>query len=276
MKYFFPYIYGFETRAKSIFYKVSFAAYILIPNFLILFLYYGASGISEQLINFMLAFTAMYSVYEIGYLQNDTFTVKIENEPSYRLKKEQRDYVERYALLLIAFHFGEAVVLAVILYIRQTPYLWSFVLMLCMLYVAYAFYNSFRNKSNIIAIFFVLLGKYCAVPMLFIPLKGNAVYYITLILAIPLYRTIEMAMAAKRYGLNVRIFSPSCIDRTRVIYYLIMFLGAFVLMAQNREKFFPPFMVFGYLLLFRMFCFIAIKNKKIMNNRKNCLRVEKS
>lgn len=276
MRYFLPYVYGVETRAKSVFYKLSFAAYILLPNFLLLLLYYGFTRINSHILDFVLAFTAMYGVYEIGYFQNDTFTVRIEQEPTHRLNRKEREFVDRYILLLISSRIMEVAVLVWFLHIRRQPRLPVFITMLCILYIAYAFYNSFRNRSNIIAIFFVLIGKYCAVPVLFIPIKENIMYYVAIVVAIPLYRTVEMTMASKRYGYNAKPFDSKHIDRTRMMYYLIMLSISAAFLIQRGKELFPAVVLFGYLFLFRLLCFMAVKNKRIIENRKKCLKVDES
>lgn len=273
MKFYLPYVYGISTRAKTVFYKLSFLAYIVIPNLIAVLIYFRFLNIVNLFIPFIMAFTAMYCVYEIGYIQNDTFTIRFEQEPTYRLPKKEQEYVYKNALLLISVRFVTIAVLVFLLSRIHGLLIFPFISMLCILYVGYSFYNSFRNRSNIVSIFFVLLGKYCAIPLLFIPVRTNYIIYLAIIIAIPLFRTVEESKTNKRYKLKTTLFTPSRIDLTRALYYLILVCVTSVLTVFGKDSFMPALIFFSYLFVFRALCYVASKSKKILDNREKCLKV---
>ena len=76
-----PYSYGFRTRAKTLWDKLSFAVIFPLPVWLLC----GGSFLV-----FAGRFTALYCLYELGYLYNDYLTVRREKQPNFRL--EAREY----------------------------------------------------------------------------------------------------------------------------------------------------------------------------------------
>ena len=272
-KFYLPYKYGFDTRAKGFFYKLSFILYIFLPNVLPIFLIKNVVNFKIILDSFI-AFTVMYCVYEIGYLQNDVITVMQETNPTYRLKKEEREYVKKHYLTLISARIIYIFILIYFLWKNKYVGFNYFIISIFILYIGYSFYNSYRNRYNLISLFFVLIGKYCAVPLLFLPIKDYYHIILAILFAIPIYRVIEEAYTGKIYTLKCKLFSSKNIDLTRMLYYLILLSISVLMYVCLDSEYIYEILIYSYLFIFRMICYIASKNKKIIANRKKCAKEE--
>ncbi|RAV13809.1 hypothetical protein [Paenibacillus contaminans] len=267
MKYFLPFVYGFSTRAKTIVYKLSFFIVVFLPIFFISV--YGNGDFFYTFPRLIIAFIALYSVYEIGYIFNDTLTVRFEKKPTYRLNQTERNKVERLSNLLISTRIIVVIVCAILLDYLGTEHLILFIAMLGLLDICYAAHNYFRNRINILTIFLVLLFKYTTVSVLFLKTEDYLIYLTTLILIVPVARTIEFA-AKKEY--NIKFLENFNYDSFRVWYYLILSV-VFVVLTILDNRFIPALMLSVFFLVFRSSSIIILKTKdlggKIMKIRKN-------
>ena len=58
-----------------------------------------------SLVEFVLLLVAFYAQYEIGYIYNDTETIKKEKNPSKRLDSIEMYYIDLQLILIIEVHF---------------------------------------------------------------------------------------------------------------------------------------------------------------------------
>ena len=257
MKYLIPFVYGFSTRAKKIFYKFSFFAVIFFPALIVTL--FANPDFAYVIPRFLIGFTAMYCVYEIGYIFNDTYTVRFEENPTHRLSEEKRIKVERLANMLVAVRIAVVIGCVIWLDYLGVENLLIFIIMLGILNIAYAFHNYFRNKANIATIFSILIFKYIAVPVLLIELKDYWYYAAILLLMIPVTRTIEFA-GKKEYG--IKIFKNFNHDTFRIFYYLIMSV-VFGILSFANSMHICGFAISLYFLLFRLASYFALKSKGV-------------
>jgi hypothetical protein len=257
MKYLIPYVYGFTTRANTIFYKISFLLVVVLPILLSIILL--NTDITYITLRFLLAFTAMYIVYEIGYIFNDTYTVRFEKNPTHRLNKEERYKVERLANLLISVRIFLVIICILLLNYLEIKNLSLFVVMLGLLGVSYAFHNYYRNKLNIITIFFVLVFKYISVPVLFVPISKYIYLSIILILMVPIIRTIEFASKEKY---KIKLFNNFNLDIFRIWYYLFLTI-VFIILSIINSQFIIALLLASYFLIFRIMSYTVLKSKNI-------------
>lgn len=260
MLYLLPYSYGIATRIKGSLHKLSFLIVIMFPIF---YLSYINSTDNTLLFigKFMLGFTALYSIYEIGYIYNDVITTRFEKKPTFRLSEKRQLEVERLANLLISFRVCYATISIILLSITDALNIKYFIILLILLHLSYAFHNYFRNKMNILTILFVLIFKYVSVPILFIPLEKFFPFFIMLILIVPLLRTIEFC---GKPIYRIRILNSFNYDKFRVSYYFILIiLGLVLTFIDESYRFLITLSIIFF--AFRFFVFITLNNKVFSN-----------
>jgi hypothetical protein len=260
MLYLLPYSYGIATRVKGLLHKISFLIVIMFPIFYL-------SNISSNdntllfIAKFILGFTALYSIYEIGYIYNDVITTRFEKNPTFRLDEKKQLEVERLANLLISFRVCYATISIVLLNITNALNIEYFIILLILLHLSYAFHNYFRNKINILTILFVLIFKYISVPILFIPLEQFSPFIIMLILIVPLLRTIEFCGKPKY---KIRIISNFNYDKFRVSYYFILITLGLILTYVD-DSYRPLITLSIIFFIYRLLVFITLNNKGFSN-----------
>lgn len=268
MKYIVPFSYGLLTRTKTIFYKISFFAVIVLPIFIVSM--FSEYDIVYILPRFILGFVSMYSIYEIGYIFNDTYTIRFEENPTYRLNPKERLIVDRWANLLISVRLLTVIISCILLYYLGVNNLIYFILMLGLLDVSYALHNFYRSKKNIFTIFLILVFKYSSIPILFMTIEEYISYFMWLVLSVPILRTIEFA-AKPSYG--IKLFVNFNHDEFRVYYYAFITFVLFMLRKFDYDYFTNVLILFSYFLLFRVICLLAIKSKVIKAARRHNTKI---
>lgn len=263
MKYFIPYTYGLESRSKSIFYKLSFIILIILP-ILITVIFFGGNNFKIY-IEFALAFTSMYSVYEIGYMVNDTFTTSFEEFPSYWLPQKERKVINKIYPLLISERVLIITIACYAMNVVNVKNLWLFIIELALLNILFSLHNCVRNRFNIVTNMLLQALKYCSVPVLFVNLNDYPICIIVMCLAVPLIRSIEF-LRKKRF--NIKWAQNMPFDLIRVIYYLVLIVVG-VILNYFCQSFFCLVYIAVLLFLFRLTCYIGIKSKKIQDIRTN-------
>ncbi len=208
--YLIPFSYGWATRAQTALDRFSFFVIWIIPVWFV-------CGMPLSL-RFAAGVIAEYSLYEIGYLFNDFFTVKKELNPNHRLPPEKREKIEKYFIQITAARI--TIVILSIIYLKSQ----LFTAALAFIGVAFALHNSIRSRWNILTYFLLCFGKYLALPALFVPgMLGEAC--LVLVLAFVLPRTIEHASKPKYRVSFLKSLEP---HPFRAIYALLLALAAAV------------------------------------------------
>ncbi|MEZ9563411.1 hypothetical protein AB4245_26070, partial [Vibrio splendidus] len=219
--------YLFLSRLKSKPEKLSWAILYVIPLLFISGHINGSYSI-EIVILFILALLSFFSIYDLGYIENDVKTVLTEKEPTLRIDSATFDYYTsnywKHNLIKILF----SVVL--ILAIDSLSGLWEIELNLLAFICAviatrfvFFFHNKIRSRYNVLTFSLLSSLKYTSILILFCPYEQFP-YYLTLsLLMFPLIRTIEHATKKKYKFIKIRnlVFSA---DYFRVRYYLLFSL----------------------------------------------------
>ncbi|MGI6150629.1 MAG: hypothetical protein ACOYIR_01595 [Christensenellales bacterium] len=191
--YLIPFSYGWATRAQTALDRLSFFIIWIIPVWFV-------CGMPLSL-RFVVGVIAEYSLYEIGYLFNDYCTVKKERKPTHRLPEHQRKRIEKHLIQMVAIRM--TIVVLSLFYLRSQ----HFVAALAFIGVAFALHNTIRCNWNILTYFLLCLGKYLALPALFVPgMLGEACLALFLPFVLP--RTIEHASKPKYYVPFLKTFKP--------------------------------------------------------------------
>jgi hypothetical protein len=215
----FPFIYSFYTRINSVSTVVSFFLTVIFPI-------YAASFILTDLVSFELGllitqlFSCLFLVYEIGYIFNDFHTTRFEERPTVRVHSSIYTTMDR----LFPIHIGLRVLIVyfILYFVESTMVnLNVFILMLIFLYLTFAAHNFYRGRSNLVTIFFLLVFKYCSIPIALDGSTENMWELLPLIALIPLQRTIVFATHDR---MRFSFIFKSKIHNYRMYYYIILTL----------------------------------------------------
>lgn len=225
--YLIPFSYGWATRAKTALDKLSFFIIWILPVWFV-------CGMPLSL-RFAVGVIAEYSLYEVGYIFNDFFTVKREKKPNHRLPEEKRRQIEKFLIQMIAIRI--TVVALALLYLKSQ----TFTAALAFVGVCFALHNTVRCRWNILTYLLLCLGKYLALPALFVPEPlGSACLALFLPFVLP--RTIEHAAKKRYYVPFLKRFRPHSF---RAVYGFLVALYAAVF-APHSLLFFVALWYFAY------------------------------
>jgi len=254
---FLPYVYGFNTRAKTIVHKVAFLLYIVIPCIMnILFM----NSFEVDIILFILSFTGMYLVYEIGYIYNDVYTTQKEINPTHWLKtKEMENYTQDKFPLLISFRVLFLTAVYVFMIIRGANNIVAYGISLSFLYLFFSLHNYFRGAINLVTDGFLNLFKYLT-PLVVFATKGiDVLFFVYLFFEVPFARMLGYAIG-KKYAFH-RLKNID-VDIRRIIYYLVLtFIAGILFIANHIHVWFLYGVV--YMLVYRVLCLILSRIESI-------------
>lgn len=247
-----PYFYGFNTRAKTTVHRISFLLFIFAPIFIAA--YFMTCGEIDILL-FILSFSAMYVVYEIGYIYNDVYTTKKEKKPTRWLKTENQEaFTQDFFPFLISVRVVYAAILIVAINHLGGLNSEAFIICLALLDFSFSGHNYFRNKVNIITDFAVNIFKY-SIPLIpFVTSINQFPYILWIIVEIPLARGSEFIIGHK-YGL--KHLQQIQTDIRRIIFYGILLLIGMAISFFTKEVFY--LILSGYLFTYRFLCYFATK-----------------
>jgi hypothetical protein len=214
---------------------------------------------------FVLAYWSWFSFYEIGYLENDALTVKLEDKPTMRIPMNEVTFIQKHFRWIAIIRWLSFFLGIVILYIFFEGLL-RFDLMLILAMLTRMFFwvhNNFRSRVNIFSYFGLSTCKY-----LFLALVLYGVSYPFLLLgfflAFPLIRTIEHACKVK-YQLPGLKKWVGDLDSFRVKYYLIVslilsgYLYNLNTWGQLEKQHLVMFGLVFYFFLYRIFVWLVLK-----------------
>ena len=209
---------------------------------------------------FLLSFLAWMAVYEVGYLENDVFTIDRETNPTLRISSEDIAWIKS--------NFYKIVGIRLLLFLLLTCLLWYFFAdqfslayyfaTIGLTRLAFYLHNRLRSRWNILTYFLLSSGKYLFLALILYQLEFPLLL-LALILAFPLPRTLEHACKVK-YGLKPLKALVGDFDLFRVKYYGIglVFFGVLAWRFPE-EGWLIPLAVFVYFFLFRTFVWALIK-----------------
>lgn len=161
LKFYLPFMYSVETRmSKNLNGVLNWISQYIIPVILIIWL-------NESTIDWLVFITSLllvYNLYEIGYIQNDTETIKKEANPTLRLKTNEFEYYEIHktsiytSRLLIGILFS--IILITVFNVKYFP-----IYLAWLIPVIYQIYNYFR-AGYIYFLHFILMEIRYIIPIL--------------------------------------------------------------------------------------------------------------
>jgi len=235
-----------------------------VPVFLLTY-YLANIPLVEFIVLFLLASAAYMTIYESGYIENDSISIMNEEFPVLRLRDDELEFVLKHIKKIEWIRWSIEVLILILIYLLGVKFnvstnLSLFCLLIISIRVVYIVHNHFRNRSNIITLFLLSASRYISIPCLFLDLRTVTRILIILILIYPLPKTIEYA-SQERYGISfLSLLSEHNHPFFRLIYYLILFLMALFLLIisdeRNTHMFYMAISMFGYFLAYRFFIFV--------------------
>jgi hypothetical protein len=260
--YYIPYLYLIKTRLQANGRLISYFFILLLPPIYIAVVLQSNLGFSNLIIA-ILGQLLVQNLYEIGYIQNDTETVKHEKTPTLRLSETNSAYYEKNKINIYLSRLLISVFLTVtLLFLTKSSF--ETILFLSAAYlivIIYVIYNSIRNFWNLILHLLLNVIKFTAIQLLFLKTAHLRVFIISLF-AYPLINFIDRATTPRFFFKLSTIYK---ITEFRVFYYFILLLifGFFFL---NDYVTFWEYLVIIYYFIYRLSIKIGLvlRTKKII------------
>lgn len=274
MIFFIPFLYFYYTRLKNFFNLLSWCCIYIVPVVLLLYLenkqlFFSFSGTSCVL----LSIASIYNFYEIGYIQNDTETVKKEQIPTKRLSNDMLDYYSTHKLLIYLSRSLLGLFLIGCLFFQGISIYGGalFVSSMVCIILVYQLYNYCRGHINMFLYFVLVSLRYCSVLLLF-PENLSWNIIVLALMIFPIVKTTEFRSTKpvsittniyfRKYILN---FDKNRLPGYRVVAYIILFLIA--CLFYQLDFFNAAYVaVIFYMFLFRTALFLLLKCNLITKN----------
>lgn len=233
-------------RLRSVTKLLSWLLLYILPTAFYAAIGYNGTPASYVLL-YMLVLLATFTLYELGYIFNDTFAIRRESKPSKRLNKNELNYFFSHKWHIIATRVGIAFLCLFMLsfYISILPISIALITM-CGLF---GIYNRWRNKYNVFLYVWLVFSRYLPFMLL---CEHSWRDYLLLFLSYPLLIGIErFSMPTYRWPLMRKLIPDETSKaRFRMWYYaiaLILISAALYYAGQPLVLLIP----FGILFLYR-------------------------
>lgn len=276
--FYLPILYVYITRLHTPLKCLSWVCAYFIPIICLLFLQNNEWNLSIRNILFaLLSIVTVVNFYDIGYIQNDTETIKKENKPTSRLSILQLEHYERYKLFIYFYRIVLGLLLIYVLWRWKgtTQGCIYFLLAMIMLLVVYQLYNRMRCHWNMVFYFILSSLKYVS-PLLLFPENLTLGLLVLGIMVYPVEKTTEFR-STKPADITTNIFFRKYIikfDKTRITSYRVIAYAVLSVMAYLlfQIEFFKKEYVYLilYMFFFRFALWLLIKIgfrfKEYLNN----------
>ncbi len=223
-----PFAYYFRVRLGTVAKGLSWALIYIFPTFFYSCLM-APNGLTPAfLCNYFLLLLAVFTLYETGYIANDTFATQREQQPSIRLYEHNlQHFYTHYRLIFTLRILLVFCVLCILLLLHfSTQWCITCIAVLCIAPLFFA-YNRIRHRYNVFLYPFLVFSRY--LPFL-LPYLTSANAYLVgwLFLSFPCVNAIErFSMPKYRYRfMQYLIPDEQSKSLFRVAYYLLIALCA--------------------------------------------------
>lgn len=256
--FYLPVVYTYVTRLKRLSRLFSWGMiYVLPVAYSCLCLQTAWEGRSVLIC--LLGMIAVYNFYEVGYIENDTETIKRESAPTLRLDEEARDYYEVHKKGIYGMRLLWGGALAGILYVvsPEPPQVLVFMGVIGCLLPLYRIYNHIRNRGNLYMHILLVTIRYGSCLLLF---WGEGSWRVLGLVwfAFPVPNFIERA-ATPRFAQYwaTRLVEKKGMAFYRVVYYALA-CGVAIILAGCSVLEAKDLVLFFYYLIYRFLIFSFI------------------
>ena len=260
--FYIPFFYFYKTRLKNISSLMNWFAIYIAPTYAVFLNMMSGTPFGMSTIIYIVMVSVVYSIYEAGYIQNDTETIKLETSPTLRLTQSQLAYYKKYKFVIYMSRLTFSLLFMMILFCfwnvaPKQIFLSMFGLL--MMGVTFVIYNHIRN-TLILLLLFILVSLRYILPLLPFYNDDNIFYFFLIILIYPILNLMDWMYRPqfKKYAL------PLQKGLMRIIYYSLLsviFIYLFIYTGKEIYKF--AFSLSMYFFVYRsIFWYIKKRDKE--------------
>jgi hypothetical protein len=265
VKFFIPFAYFLRTRAKKPIQLFSWFCVFVFPSFLLFHLTWNrTTGLGTEILIYIVELAMLFTIYEIGYIENDIVTICQEKTPTIRLPNVQINWGNSHLIIIVLLRYSIFLILF-FLAARFLPgfsgFQWRFLIALLALQLIFVLYNRTRAWWIIPLFFMLVFLRFALYGMIYLPINDLPWYALVASLIFPVPNMLEWIKKKKpKVGLIAKFMGN--IDTFRVQYYTLLTIFAAGLLVFIPSKY-PKALLFiaGYFLIYRTTGFLALKAK---------------
>ena len=259
--FFIPTLYFYLTRLKSLTLLLNWVFIYILPTLVLFFTMSEDCSLEYLLLKYILVLFAVYTVYEVGYIQNDTETIKYEKNPTLRLSDEQLHYYESHKkLIYFVRYFSTLVIIALLSLFSDISFqqIQLVIIALTMMSLTFYFYNLVRNNFTLLLLFILVVLRYIT-PLLLVYTQLFSFYFIAIILLYPLLNLLDWT-----YKPRFKQFLLSINQASLRVWYYVLLSSIFTYMyfATSQNQYLVSTLLAIYFLLYRTIFIYAKKRVK--------------
>lgn len=198
-------------------------------------------------VNYVLLLTAAFTLYELGYILNDTIAIRYEEQPAVRLYPNNFEHFARYGRLIVLARFSYAAIALALLYlISPSVFTLPLAANILAIPIIFAIYNRWRSKYNVWLYPLLVFSRYLPFMLLY-RIDGPGI--LLLFLSFPMLNMLErFSMPKYRFPL-MRELIPTEESKTafRAYYYAALLI---VLTILSILTIIPYMLILPVLILF--------------------------
>ena len=215
-------------------------------------------------VNYLLVLLAVFSLYELGYILNDTIAIHKEEQPAVRLYPHNFEHFSHYRHLIVLARFCYALIaLALLYWIDASRLTIPQVTNILAVPVIFAIYNSWRSKQNVWLYPVLVFSRYLPFMLLY-NIDGWAI--LMLFVSFPLVNMMErFSMPQYRFPV-MRKLIPTEESKTvfRLVYYLAVMWLPLLLPLPITKKYI--YMIpLEILCFYRLMLYFIVKHRRPTN-----------
>lgn len=260
----FPFKYFVYTRLLSWATRISFLIFYVVPVIL-LFLSFSKTVDFNNIFCFFIAYVIVNYIYETGYIQNDTQTVKLEKNATNRLEKFEEKFIDDSFFFIVIMRLAICLALTLLLfYMKNDVFNFYFFFVLIVVEgIVFFIYNNVRSNLNFYLIFILSYIKSFSAVLPFIQ-DDILVVSVALVFFQPLPKLIEFTREEKYKNVIIPRLCLS-VDIFRVLYFSILTVS-FCILNWITESFIDLLCLSFYFLISRSLAYILSKISNRISN----------
>lgn len=242
--FFIPFAYYYRVRLQTIPKLLSWMLIYLLPVFW--YSWMAATNINTAfIVTCFCILIAVFSLYEAGYIHNDTFATRKELNPTLRLAANNLSYFYSHYKSIFFFRLLYSSLALTTIFIIDGLNKFSVLTALSIAFVPilFFFYNHWRNKYNVFLYPLLVFSRY--LPFL-LPYDPDCKLVLLLFFVFPFPNMIERFSMPKYRFRIVRYFLPRESSKTifRTLYYIIVV--AILSFVLSHEELLPFYILAVY------------------------------
>lgn len=224
--FFLPFLYAFHTRmGKGLTALLKWFSEYVIPTLLVAML--ASKGVLALWPDFFIMLMLAYTLYEIGYMYNDAYTIKKEVRPTLRLNERELAFFYKHERLIMAIRLSLSGILSVYILMRYdySSLAWLAIGAAWSILLVYGFFNNIRSHLSFLLHAILLLLRY-SVPWMLFAMDALPTLLAFVFFLYPLPNMMEN-MARNKYGIKyafTKLYMSHYNQRYRfrIWYYLVL------------------------------------------------------